>query len=353
MKRGRGIVIVWSCMFLMAWGATPKIQFDKTTHDFGVVSNERNISYGFRFTNVGDAPLILTRVSATCGCTTPNWPRMPIAPGESSEIKVIYSARTRHGAFRKAVSVYSNGGNNVLFISGTVVRNLTPEKAYPVQLGDLRLKKTRAYFGYITRGQTKSTTLSIYNGGNKEVALGVTSLPRGVTAEFSAPVIPALQRAELKLTYKTTSSTQLGKGKTSFFLTADKRKLPVPLTIESDIEQDFSHLSEKDKQKAPKIFLSNKVIEIGELVVGASQTQEITITNRGQSNLLIHRIYSLSGENILVSSKRAVVKAGKSISLSITVKASKKGFGNYTVSIISNDPNQPVANITLRAIVRE
>ena len=99
------------------------ISSDKTTHDFGKIKEaDGPVSYTFKIDNTGNGPLILTRVIASCGCTTPEWTKEPIAAGKSGEIKITYNPKDRPGPSVKTISVYSNGktGSFVLTIKGDV-----------------------------------------------------------------------------------------------------------------------------------------------------------------------------------------------------------------------------------------
>ncbi|MFA6877071.1 MAG: DUF1573 domain-containing protein, partial [Parabacteroides sp.] len=80
------------------------------------------VSHVFKIDNTGSAPLVLTRVIASCGCTTPEWTKEPIAPGKSGDVKLIYDPKNRPGPFTKTVSIYSNGkkGSYILTIRGEV-----------------------------------------------------------------------------------------------------------------------------------------------------------------------------------------------------------------------------------------
>ena len=82
----------------------PKIEFVSEVHDFGSNPQGTPVSTEFVFKNVGNAPLVLQNVRASCGCTTPNWPREPIMPGQESKIEVKYNM-ARAGNFTKTVTV--------------------------------------------------------------------------------------------------------------------------------------------------------------------------------------------------------------------------------------------------------
>ena len=77
----------------------------------------------FTFINKGNAPLIITRASANCGCTKPEYPVKPVAPGKEGQIKVTYQPKGRPGSFSKNIYVYTNGEPErvVLLITGTVI----------------------------------------------------------------------------------------------------------------------------------------------------------------------------------------------------------------------------------------
>lgn len=101
----------------------PKMTFEETTYNFGTIAEEDgNAHCTFTFTNTGDAPLIITRAAASCGCTKPTYTKAPVAPGETGEIKVTYRAAGRPGAFSKSVYIYANTEieKNVLIIKGIV-----------------------------------------------------------------------------------------------------------------------------------------------------------------------------------------------------------------------------------------
>ena len=108
-----------------------EIEFEKTVHDYGNVPYNGNGECEFRFTNIGNEPLIVQKPKSSCGCTIPTWPKEPILPGESEVIKVTYRTN-RPGTINKTVTVTSNAVQNgtvVLRIKGTVMDQ--PAEAMP------------------------------------------------------------------------------------------------------------------------------------------------------------------------------------------------------------------------------
>lgn len=86
----------------------PVIQFDKTEHDFGKILQGEQVSYTFKFKNVGDAPLIITNIEKTCGCTSPDYSKEPIKPGESGKITITYDSKGHKGFQNKRLIVKAN-----------------------------------------------------------------------------------------------------------------------------------------------------------------------------------------------------------------------------------------------------
>ena len=100
------------------------IIFDKLEHDYGTIEKGGDGNTVFTFTNKGQKPLVLRNVRASCGCTVPQWPREPIAPGEKGEIKVKYNTNLG-GTFSKTITVNSSAANSMvrLRIKGQIVES--------------------------------------------------------------------------------------------------------------------------------------------------------------------------------------------------------------------------------------
>jgi len=84
-----------------------KIEFKTTVIDYGTIEKGSNGVRTFEFTNTGNAPLVISNVKSTCGCTVPKKPKDPIMPGETGEIEVKYDTK-RVNPIRKTITVFSN-----------------------------------------------------------------------------------------------------------------------------------------------------------------------------------------------------------------------------------------------------
>lgn len=100
----------------------PCIEFVQTTYDFDTLSQYGDGLCSFTFKNTGNAPLVISNASSSCGCTVPRYSSSPIMPGKTGRITVRYNT-SRLGSFRKTIVVKSNAANQstaILFIKGFV-----------------------------------------------------------------------------------------------------------------------------------------------------------------------------------------------------------------------------------------
>jgi len=103
-------------------GKLPKIELDKVEHDFGVIKEGEVVETEFIVTNIGDADLIIADAKGSCGCTVPQPPKEPIAPGQSAPIKVSFDSNGKPGQQSKTVTLTTNTetGNETFTIKANV-----------------------------------------------------------------------------------------------------------------------------------------------------------------------------------------------------------------------------------------
>ena len=117
---------VFALLFaFVAQAQNPEITFASKVNDFGNIQEADGMATTtFEFTNTGSAPLVISGVTASCGCTTPDWTKTPVLPGETGFVKASYNAKGRPGIFSKSVTVRSNAASEattVLTIKGEVI----------------------------------------------------------------------------------------------------------------------------------------------------------------------------------------------------------------------------------------
>ncbi|MCJ8167422.1 DUF1573 domain-containing protein [Pontibacter sp. E15-1] len=214
MTRKLHILLALCCLLAASQAfAQGKLSFEKETHDFGTIAEGTQAVYEFRLKNVGDQPVIITGVQASCGCTTPTWTSAPILPGKMGMVTAVYNSAGRPGAFNKSISVASNAEAplQVLYIKGEVgpkdlKTNYSPEqKAMSPRLA---VGSTNYNFGKLEIGQKSIAKFRIKNTGRQPLVIqGVKSACNCVQYRVSEPALKPGQTALVELRY---SATVLG-----------------------------------------------------------------------------------------------------------------------------------------------
>ena len=110
-------------------GPTTTIEFTESTFDFGTIDEGEKVSHVYKFKNTGSEPLIIKDAKGSCGCTVPQWPKEPIAVGETGEMLVEFNSKGKSGAQNKRVTITANTnpGQTFINIKGEVIKD--PSKA--------------------------------------------------------------------------------------------------------------------------------------------------------------------------------------------------------------------------------
>lgn len=100
----------------------PVMVFEKDVHDFGKIVEGEKVSYSFKFKNTGKVDLIISDAKGSCGCTVPQWPKNPVAPGADGVVDVTFNSSGKSGMQNKTVTLITNAIPNtkVLTITGEV-----------------------------------------------------------------------------------------------------------------------------------------------------------------------------------------------------------------------------------------
>ncbi len=189
-----------------------EFEFDKEVHDFGTFSMP-NVTHDFVFKNVGKAPILITDVKASCGCTTPEWPKTPILPGKKATIKVSYEAKSRPGKFMKTITITSNSGTptKVLTISGVAVPSETSiEEVYPVEMGCLRFKTGHVSFDVLKSTDIREKTFEITNTCNNLVTVTFADVPEYITIKAVPATLKKGDKAIISVKFDATKCKKNG-----------------------------------------------------------------------------------------------------------------------------------------------
>jgi hypothetical protein len=108
-----------------------KITFDNDTYNFGEVEEGEIVEHTFSFTNTGKVPLVISNARSTCGCTVPEWPKEPIAPGAKGDILIKFNTKNKKRDQTKPVTITANTypSTSKVFVAGFVKPSPEEKKA--------------------------------------------------------------------------------------------------------------------------------------------------------------------------------------------------------------------------------
>lgn len=89
-------------------GDFPIMEFTEVEHDFGTINEGDIAEHTFMFKNTGKTPLVISNAKGSCGCTVPEWPKEPVAPGSTAELLVKFNSKGKPNQQQKTVTITAN-----------------------------------------------------------------------------------------------------------------------------------------------------------------------------------------------------------------------------------------------------
>jgi hypothetical protein len=329
-----------------AQDAKSRIAFEKIQHNFGTFKEELGVqSIAFNFKNDGKVPLILNNVQASCGCTTPEWTREPVAPGAKGIIKVSYDPKNRPGVFNKTIRVSSNAENAdiVLTILGEVTpRARTIEEDYPNEIGPLRAKTAHIAFTAIKEKTIRKDSTEIVNNSDQPVQLSFKTPPPHLIAVFKPAKLAPKQKGYLVVTFDANKIQTYGFVMHRLYLNIDGQdNYKNSIAVSTTLEEDFSKLSADDLKNAPVVSYDAESFDFGDIKPNSKVEHTFNLKNAGKRDLMIRDVKSSCGCTAVSPSKNMIASA-ESVPLKVVFDSTgKSGRQNKTITVITNDPKNP------------
>jgi hypothetical protein len=330
-----------------------KVSFNETTHDFGTIGEESGkASCEFIIYNKSDAPLLLTNVTSSCGCTTPKWTKEPIEPGKSGSIMVTYNPLGRVAPFTKPITVHTNQTSPItLRIVGEVVRGKVNNvhqlstKNYVVEYGNYLLKTKELNFDNVAPDEVKTVRLEVFNKSEKPITQQVKKLPKYIKVIFNPATIPGKTEATVDVSFNAKEFNRYGRVKGELAIIIDGVSYTFPYS--ATILDDFNKWTATKKGNAGKINVNFPVLNFGNFSKGNSRT--IKISNSGKTKLNIRNVQS-DNPAITVSKPVFSVEPGEIVELKVNVDVKMVEYDlSAIVSIFSDDPKTPIFELTVNA----
>ena len=333
-----------------------KIVFDEEEHDFGTINEESGAtSFIFYFTNKGDKPLIIQRISVSCGCTTSDWTKKPVIPGAKGEIMITYHPENRPGEFQQRLCVFSNAENDQVFlgIHGFVKpRKKTITELYPVKIGDVIAQSGRIIFPSVKKGKMQTDSLEIYNNSEKTVYLSFHATPAYIRVRVSPAKLRFHQKGYIIVTFDGGKIDTYGSVMNRIYLNTNSYSdFHNSLLVSANIEEDFSSLTPEAIKNAPVISFDSKRYDFGNLNQEDVVSHKFIIENTGKNNLILRTIKTSCGCTVVIPDKKIIAPDEK---ISLMVKFNpmgKRGRQIKAITVISNDPKHTTSILRIFANV--
>lgn len=333
-------------MIVSAAMADGKVNFAKTAHDFGTIKeSDGDVTCEFQFTNTGNSPILILRATASCGCTSPEYTKQPIRPGEKGVISVTYHAKGRPGPFEKSVHVYDNTNKRTLLtITGNVISSRTAEDDYTHVIGGgLRLKtKSLNFFDVYPNRAARTRTLHVYNEGDSPIQLTFRNMPKHIGIECEPEILQPKKEGKVLVTYYTNKVKDWGMRRDYFEIYVQGRESKMKdnrISVMADIWEDFSGLSRSERDRAAQIEVEGTNLDFGTGNVDRSMV--VTILNTGQEKLTIRKVQNDMEDVFKCSLESNIIKPGQSTTMTVTFHPGKMKHSSIShhVTLISNDPS--------------
>ncbi|MGA1976430.1 MAG: DUF1573 domain-containing protein [Bacteroidales bacterium] len=341
--------------------AQPVMKLTATEHDFGTFKEEAGRQmFDFAVTNAGNAPLVIQNIVASCGCTTPDWTKEPIAPGAQGKITAIYDPNGRPGQFSKTLTVYSNSTPNivVLTIKGEVVpHEKTVEELFTFPVNGIRFESNHLAFTNIKKTEKKIKVMQLINTTPKSVKVEFDQLPPYLTMKVDQDSVKPGGKALVEGTYDATKNPAVWGN------VADMIKIKINGEVQQNVYyyvsanlvEDFSSLTKEQLENAPVFQVETMTVDLGKIQGSTQNNVEFKFINAGKSDLLLRLVKSTCGCTAVQQGPQGVgIKPGQSSSIKATFNAgSYRGPVTKAIYVYTNDPKNSEVVLYLKADVQQ
>ena len=341
------------------------IRFDQKVHDFGdVLIAEGPVNCVFTFTNIGKLPLVIHNVISSCGCTTPEWTREPVKPGNSGSIQATFSNDQGPYPFDKTLTVYVGVGSSSLDrpvilrlrgVSHEQKKDL--DELFTTSIGPLGLRKMQTSIGYIDQGIAKSDQMQVANLSKNELVVETDTATPGLSVVVSPNPIPA--RSMARLTYTVDPSrmggTVWGKQQFDVAFKLNGRSYSDKLSVTGVIKDSFDRMTREQIERAGIPVIDRSYYEFGQVKKGAKVTATYTLRNKGKSPLTIHHIDGQAGATVISTALPLVIKPGGKAEVKAVFSTASLDYTGEVIevlTVITDAPSKPILNLFITGNVQ-
>jgi hypothetical protein len=342
--------------------AQPVMKLSEQEHNFGAFKEDAGMQkHDFTVTNTGNSPLVIQNIVASCGCTTPEWTKQPIAAGGTGTITAIFDPRNRGGEkFTKSLSVYTNSKPEiqVLYIKGEVIpREKTVEEMFAYPVGPVRFENIHLAFTNIKKNEKKIRVMQLINTSDQPVRVEFDQVPPYLLLKTNPETLKPGQKGIVEGTYD--ASKNSGWGNVTEIVKIKINGVTQENSyyyVSANLVEDFSGLTREDMEKAPVFNMASTNFEIGKMAGSTTKEVEFKFTNTGKSDLIIRYVKSTCGCTAVQQGLTGIgIKPGESSSIKAVFSSGTgyKGIITKSIYVYTNDPRKSEIVLNLTADVEQ
>lgn len=351
-------IFVAFCLSWVAVFATDDIvRFDRTVYDWGDVTvKDGPLKCVFTFINVSDAPVTVTSVRSSCGCTSVKWTTEAVGPGQSGTVEAVYTNDEGPYPFDKTLSVSFDRVRRpvVLHLRGVVHKRKLPlAEAYPIHLDGFALRDTVFKIGNLSQGESKSSEIRVANIGKSPVKVDWVGLSSNLTVTPRVLEIKAGETAVLGVTVHADRSLW---GTNEYMATpvVDGKRQSRSIVFRATTKENFDFWSESRLESAPSAQLSETSCTPDPVEKGMPMRASFEISNAGRAPLHIYAV-DLSSDALRVAEDFPVeIAAGKKAVLNFTIDTDSLENGKeqlFIATLYTDDPQRSLIHLYIDAII--
>lgn len=347
-------IVIALTVALAALTSAAEIKLLTPEYDFGLMKEIAGPATGTAtFLNAGSEPVSIIEVKPSCGCTSATFDDSPIPPGKKSVISFTYDPAMRPGKFLKTVKVrFSDGTRKSVTIKGNVLG--TPEslaQLYPADAGKIKLSETALNFGEVTFGRTITKFVNAY-------ILSPDSLAPSYKAEgFGISINPSSRKGgpgdiiTCSVIFDSRKAAQFGPIEIPLTFSDNSGSPEYTLPVRAYVIPDSEALLRMQQGKNPVCDITPDIIDLGNISAEANLNYKISIKNSGKAPLNILRMFA-DTDAVKLGKIPSKIKSGKTGTTEIEIDTTllPKGPSKHLITVISDDPYNPVLTIPLSSI---
>ena len=337
------------------------LQFREESFDFGSVKEAGGpVMHEFLFTNNSGRHIKILTVQASCGCTTPNWTKEPIAPGKSGFIQASYNPKGRPGYFNKSLTVTTDLDSNplILQIKGQVAveGDASANTDFQAANGNWKLKSGSFNMGKVyLKDEFTVRDFQIVNAGSKAVTYsGNVVAPPYIKVDVLPKTLAPGEKGHIKISYNGKVKGKYGFQSDNIeILTDDELNPTKSFSVYATLEDNYKDIKPEEFARAPQLRLQAASLDFGKIRPNATTVREIQFLNTGKSELAIKSVQG-NCTCITAMANKTTIKPGESSTIKIEFNPmDRKGTQQKAVTVYSNDPQNPVQRVTFTAYIED